>query len=112
MSKITYCSIQEAWGIEPNIIKYNDENNDNENNINNDDNENNEIKYLENKIKNLEKKYNELLNNKINKNNLKENLKENFTNITSENNTIDIMILILIGIFVIYLIDNIYQLKK
>jgi hypothetical protein len=125
MSKISYCSIHEAWGIDQDnetlIDDNNSNNSNNSNNLNdlndlNDLNNNkisefesnsDEIKILENKIKLLESQYQKLLNQKNNNSNF-----EHFQNNNQKSNLLDLLILIFIGILVIYLIDNISSMKK
>lgn len=133
MSKIAYCSIQEAWGIEfdelmnpskdnmekaqqsaQEILQNNDVQPVNstptiDNNENLDSKEK-EIKYLEQKIRILEKQYQELL--KMKK--LRNNTIETFQNSHGEQKStfMDLIILVLIGIFIIYIIDNLVKIKK
>ena len=130
MSKIAYCSIQEAWGIDydelhnPNT-NISNEKNINEQNIN--DNKDDEIKELEEKIKQLELQYETLLKKRnfdqikskqeqiLQKNN---NYLEHFApfdqtnNNQNKSNIFDLMFLVLIGIFIIYVLDNIFTIKK
>ena len=128
MSKIAYCSIQEAWGIDYDELhnqKDNNNDNSNSNNIINDNDKDDEIKILEEKIKELELQYEKLLKQKqleniqskqnqiLQKNN---NFLEHFSPIQqqhqNQSNIFDLLFLILIGIFVIYIIDNIFTIKK
>lgn len=130
MSKIAYCSIQEAWGIDydelhnPNT-NISNEKNINEQNIN--DNKDDEIKELEEKIKQLELQYETLLKKRnfdqikskqeqiLQKNN---NYLEHFApfdqtnNNQNKSNIFDLIFLVLIGIFIIYVLDNIFTIKK
>ena len=130
MSKIAYCSIQEAWGIDydelhnPNTDISNNQNL-NEQNINH--NKDDEIKELEEKIKQLELQYETLLKKRnfdqikskqeqiLQKNN---NYLEHFApfnqinNNQNKSNIFDLMFLVLIGIFIIYVLDNIFTIKK
>ena len=128
MSKIAYCSIQEAWGIDYDELHNPNTNISNEQNINNNTNKDDEIKELEEKIKQLELQYETLLKKKnfdqikskqeqiLQKNN---NYLEHFapfdqTNNNNQNksNIFDLMFLVLIGIFIIYVLDNIFTIKK
>jgi len=129
MSKIAYCSIQEAWGIDYDELhnqkdNNNDNSNDNSNNIIN-DNKNDEIKILEEKIKELELQYERLLKQKQleniqskhnqilqKNNNFLEHFAPNQQQHQNQSNIFDLLFLILIGIFVIYIIDNIFTIKK
>ena len=129
MSKIAYCSIQEAWGIDydqlHNPNKLSNEQDVNENNLEN-NNKDDEIQILEEKIKQLELQYEKLLKKKqfdqihskqnqiLQKNN---NYLEHFGQSNqyynqNKSNIFDLLFLVLIGIFVIYVMDNIFTLKK
>ena len=127
MSKITYCSIQEAWGYneyeENPLLENNQQSFDNQGQLENREGklenregqlenregqlenreEENTIRMLEKKIEYLENKYNELLNKK------KINLVENFGNLN--NKKTDLFILIFFGIIVIYIIDQIVNIS-
>jgi len=129
MSKIAYCSIQEAWGIDydelHNQIDNNNNDNSNSNNIINDNDKDDEIKILEEKIKELELQYEKLLKQKQleniqskqnqilqKNNNFLEHFAPNQQQHQNQSNIFDLLFLILIGIFVIYIIDNIFTIKK
>jgi methionyl-tRNA synthetase len=127
MSKIAYCSIQEAWGIDYDELHNPNTNISNEQNINNNNNKDDEIKELEEKIKQLELQYETLLKKRnfdqikskqeqiLQKNN---NYLEHFApfdqtnNNQNKSNIFDLMFLVLIGIFIIYVLDNIFTIKK
>ena len=127
MSKIAYCSIQEAWGIDYDELHNPNTNISNEQNINNNTNKDDEIKELEEKIKQLELQYETLLKKRnfdqikskqeqiLQKNN---NYLEHFApfdqsnNNQNKSNIFDLMFLVLIGIFIIYVLDNIFTIKK
>ena len=66
MSKIAYCSIQEAWGIDYDELintktDISNDQNINESKLDNNINQDEEIKELEEKIKQLELQYEKLL---------------------------------------------------
>ena len=127
MSKIAYCSIQEAWGIDYDELHNPSTNISNEQNINNNTSKDDEIKELEEKIKQLELQYETLLKKKnldqikskqegiLQKNN---NYLEHFApfnqtnNNQNKSNIFDLIFLVLIGIFIIYVLDNIFTIKK
>ena len=133
MSKIAYCSIQEAWGVDYDELHNPNENISDEKNTNHDTNNNDinnckddEIKELEEKIKQLEIQYETLIKKKrldqmkikqdqiLQKNN---NYLEHFAplnqyNNQNKSNIFDLIFLVFFGIMIIYILDNFFTIKK
>ena len=113
MSKISYCSIEEAWGLnepfqseekqssfqqeEEQRLPFNKQEEEEQDNI-----KDKQIKELEETIKYLT----QLLENKT-KNKI---VQENFGNISAKSK-VDLFILILLGIFMIYVIDKLFHMN-